>query len=312
MKIIFMGTPQFSVPILKALHEKYQVALVVTQPDKEIGRKKVLTSPPVKKLAQSMQIPVFQPKKLRDDYKIILDIQPDLIITAAYGQILPKAVLDSARIAAINVHASLLPKLRGGAPIQRAIERQYIKTGVTIMHMSMKMDEGDIISQQATTIDARETSGTLFEKLSFLGRDLLLATLPSIIDKSAPCIPQNHKEATYAYNLKKEEEHLYFNQNTAVIDAKVRAFLPDPATYALIDGKRLKILWTEIPSEQESFPNVPPGTICYVSKKHFAVKTNDGAIWIRKVQLEGKKPMDSHAFLQGSGKNLIQIHKVFQ
>ncbi len=312
MKIVFMGTPEFSVPILKKLHEKYPVSLVVTQPDKIVGRKKTLTPPPVKELATELNIPVFQPKKLREDFDAIIEVNPDLIITAAYGQILPEKVLRSANIAAINVHASLLPKLRGGAPIQRAIERMYHQTGVTIMHMSKKMDAGDIIAQEKIIIAPNETSGTLFTKLSYLGADLLLKTLPSLINNIAPRFPQDHEKATYAYNIKKEEEHLDFNNDSKKIEAKIRAFSPNPGTYALIDGMRLKILKASLPKEDELINTFEPGTIVKIEKTRFAVRTKDSIIWIEKVQLAGKKQMDCSVFLLGSGKKLIQTHKVFQ
>ena len=206
MKIVFMGTPNFSVRILKELHEKYPVSLVVTQPDKRVGRKKVITYSPVKQAAEELGIEVFQPVKIKENYTRILEEKPDLIITAAYGQIIPKVVLDAPRLGALNVHGSLLPLLRGGAPIQRAIKRQHNTTGITIMYMAMKMDSGDIISQRSITIQKDDTSGTLFDKLSYVGSELLLDTLPSIIAGANSRTPQDEHLVTYAYNLKREEE----------------------------------------------------------------------------------------------------------
>ena len=173
LNIVFMGTPDFSVPVLEGLIESYQVVLVVTQPDKEVGRHHVLTAPPVKKKAEEFGIPVFQPVKIKEDYQMILDLHPDLIVTCAYGQIIPDAVLECATYGAINVHASLLPKLRGGAPIHHAILDHYPKTGVTIMYMVSKMDAGDILSQEETVIMKEETLGSLHDRLSQMGRVLL-------------------------------------------------------------------------------------------------------------------------------------------
>jgi methionyl-tRNA formyltransferase len=313
MNIVFMGTPDFSVPILEALHENYNVVLVVTQPDKEVGRKKKLTPPPVKLMAEKLNIPVFQPRKIKKEYTTILEVNPDLIVTAAYGQIIPKIVLDYPTYGCINVHASLLPKLRGGAPIQRAIMRQHKETGVTIMYMSEKMDEGDIISQKSIPITKTDTSGSMFSKLSILGRDVLLETLPKIINGTNKRIPQNHNLATYAYNLKREEEKLNWNMTCNEIDAHIRALSPSPNCYTFIEGKRLKILQNKICDSIElSNHNATPGTILEIQKDAFKVATKNGFIWITKVQLEGKKPQTVEVFLQGAGRNLIQTNKTFQ
>ncbi len=184
MNIVFMGTPDFSVRILEAVHNEYGVNLVVTQPDKLVGRKKVLTYSPVKEKALELGIEIFQPVNMKKDYKPIIDIKPDIIITSAYGQMIPNEVIDFPKLGAINVHGSLLPCLRGGAPIQRAIKRLYNTTGVSIMYMAYKMDSGDIISQRSIRIMPNFTSGILFDKLSVLGRDLLMETLPLIINKT--------------------------------------------------------------------------------------------------------------------------------
>jgi methionyl-tRNA formyltransferase len=315
MKIIFMGTPEFSVPILEAVHKKYGVDLVVTQPDKLVGRKKVLTYTPVKELALSLGIEVFQPRRIKEDFSSIIDLKPDLIITAAYGQIIPKQVLEAPSLGAINVHGSLLPKLRGGAPIQRAIERRHKKTGITIMYMAQKMDSGDIISQKELEISPKETTGTLFPKMSLLGRDLLLETLPSIIDGTNERIPQKEADVTFAYNLKREEEKIDWNVSVYDLEAKLRAFSPGPYLFTTIDGKQLKILSGDIHeckhfedkhSQQEN------GRIIKVFENAIGVKVKDGVFLIKTLQLAGKKAQDVKTFMNGAGRNLIQVNKVFQ
>ncbi|WP_235805380.1 methionyl-tRNA formyltransferase, partial [Latilactobacillus curvatus] len=209
--IVFMGTPQFSVPILEALvaHD-YQVLAVVTQPDRKVGRKQVLQQTPVKEAAVRLNLTVFQPEKLSGSQELadVMALQPDLIVTAAYGQFLPTKLLEAAKIAAINVHGSLLPKYRGGAPIQYAVLNGDSEIGITIMHMAKKMDAGDMIEQASIPIEASDDTGTLFDKLSYVGRDLLLKTLPSIIDQTAPRTPQDEAQVTFAYNITKEQEQL--------------------------------------------------------------------------------------------------------
>ena len=204
MKVIFMGTPDFAVPVLEGLIENYEVILVVSQPDKKVGRKQELKNTPIKEVALKHNIPVFQPVKIREDYQEIIDLNPDIIVTCAYGQIIPKAILDCPKLGCINVHASLLPKLRGGAPIHKAIIDGYKTTGITIMYMDVKMDDGDIISQKEIDITDDDNLESLHDKLSVLGKELLLETLPSIIDGTNERIKQNEDEVTFAYNIKRE------------------------------------------------------------------------------------------------------------
>ena len=315
MNIVFMGTPDFSVKILEAVHNEYGVNLVVTQPDKLVGRKKVLTFSPVKEKALELGIEVFQPVNMKEDYNPILEVKPDIIITAAYGQMIPNEVIDYPRLGAINVHGSLLPCLRGGAPIQRAIKRLYNTTGVTIMYMAYKMDSGDIISYRSIRIMPNFNSGILFEKLSVLGRDLLLETLPSIINGTNKRVPQQEHLATYAYNLKREEEKINWDLSMAEIDAHVRAFNPDPSCYTIIDGKSLKILSVEkFPCEnfEEVHSKDPNGLIVKVFKDSIGVKCLNGVIKITAVQLEGKTKQRVKVFLNGAGRNLIAEQKQFK
>ena len=214
MKVIFMGTPDFAVPVLEGLIENYEVILVVSQPDKKVGRKQELKNTPIKEVALKHNIPVFQPIKIREDYDEIIKLNPDIIVTCAYGQIIPKVILDCPKLGCINVHASLLPKLRGGAPIHKAIIDGYKTTGITIMYMDVKMDDGDIISQKEIEILDSDNLESLHDKLSVLGKELLLETLPSIINGTNERIKQDEAEVTFAYNIKREEEHIDFNKST--------------------------------------------------------------------------------------------------
>ncbi len=315
MKIVFMGTPNFSVPILAALHQKYTVDLVVTQPDKLVGRKKILTSSPVKVKALELGLEVFQPRVIRKDYQRILDLKPDIIITAAYGQIIPAVVIDFPKFGSLNVHGSLLPKLRGGAPIQRSIKRLHLETGVTIMYMAFKMDSGDIISQETVKILPTDTSGTLFEKLSLKGVQLLMDTLPSIFDNTNQRTKQDVSLVTYAYNLKREEEKINWNLSKEEIDAHVRAFSPEPSCYTTIDSKNIKILKAvifECNDFLENHGNQENGRIIKIFKDGIGVKVNNGVIVIKELQLEGKKKQDVTTFMNGAGRNLIKVDKVFK
>lgn len=315
MKIVFMGTPDFSVPILKELNEKYGVDLVVTQPDKLKGRKKLLTMSPVKEFAKENNIPVFQPLKIREDYNVITELKPDIIITAAYGQIIPKALLELPYYGAINVHGSLLPKYRGGAPIQRAILNKESETGITIMYMASKMDSGDIIKQETLEILKTDTTTSLFDKLSDLGTTLLMETLPLIFLKQNERIKQDLSEVTYGYNLKREEERIDWNSSCFDLEAKVRAFYNEPGTYTTLDDTTLKIYKLEIlPCENaiKSHRENSNGEIIKIFKDSIGVKMIDGVIIIKEVQLIGKKRMDVKNFLNGAGRNLITVGKVFK
>ncbi len=315
MKIVFMGTPNFAVPMLEAIQKKYGVALVVTQPDKLVGRKKVLTYSPVKAKAKALNLPVFQPVKIKEDYQKVLELAPDLIITVAYGQMLPNEILNYPQYGAINVHASWLPLLRGGAPIQRAVQRLHNTIGVTIMYMAEKMDSGDIIKQTSIPIFPNDTSGSLFEKLSIVGRDLLMETLPKIFDGTAPRKKQNEFLATYAYNIKREEERINWNLSVEEIDAHVRAFTPSPTCYTTLDGKNLKILSVEIfkcDSFIKSHAHQENGTIVKLFENAIGVKCVNGIIKITRVQLAGKTKQDVKTFMNGVGRNLIKVDKVFK
>jgi methionyl-tRNA formyltransferase len=299
MNIVFMGTPDFSVPILNALAKNYNVVAVVTQPDKPKGRKKRLTPSPVKEAANALGIEVLQPRKIKEHEAMILKKKPDVIVTAAYGQIIGEMLLNTPEYGAINVHASLLPKLRGGAPIQRAIERGNQETGVTVIVMGKGMDTGPMLSKKSIIIEDRETSGSLFDKLSKVGRDLLLDTLPKYIEGSITPTPQNHEEATYAYAIKREEEALEFNKSAIKIERKIRAFYPKPNTYVDTQMGRLKVLEGFVRTCDASYET---GVVVGFDKNGLEIATKKDSIVLKTVQPSGKNPMDAFAFMNGAGR----------
>jgi len=310
-----MGTPEFSVQILEEVHNVYGVDLVVTQPDKVVGRKKVLTYSPVKEMAIKLNIPLFQPSSIKNDFQPVLDVKPDIIITAAYGQIIPNEIIDFPQFGCINVHGSLLPALRGGAPIQRAIERGHKKTGITIMYMAEKMDSGDIISQKDIPILPNDNSGMLFDKLSVLGKDLLLEVLPSIFEGTNKRIPQNLDLVTYGFNLKREEERIDWTKSCDEIERKLRAFSPGPYLYTTIDGLSLKVFDVDIHKCENFIKHHSEqlcGTIVKIFSDSIGVKANDGVIKIKEVQLSGKQRQLVEVFMNGAGRNIIKVNKIFK
>ena len=296
LNIVYMGTPDFSVGPLKKLIEKYNVVMAVTQPDKEIGRKKEIKFSPVKECAIKNNIKVFQPSKIRENYKEILDEKPDIIITCAYGQIIPKELLDYPKYGCINIHASLLPKLRGGAPIHKAIINGYEKTGVTIMYMDEKMDSGDIIYQEEIKIEDDDNAGTLFDKLSVLGSEMIIKVLPSIIDGTNKRIKQNEEEVTYAYNITREEEKVDFNLSTKDVYNKIRGLYPWPIGYTNLDGKKVKLHLSRVGTSKKEGSI---GEIINIYNDALGVKTLDGEILLTMIQFEGKKKILVKDYLNG-------------
>lgn len=296
LKIVYMGTPDFSATVLKGLVENYKVRAVVSQPDRMVGRNKEVRLTPVKQVANDNTILVIQPEKIKEAVDEVLAFEPDLIITCAYGQIIPKAILDYPRLGCINVHASLLPKLRGGAPIHRCILEGHSKTGITIMYMSEKMDAGDMIMQREIEIENEDTAETLHDKLSILGRDLLLEVLPSIINGTNERTKQDESQVTYGFNISREDEKLDFNKTSRQIYNHIRGLNSWPGAYTKLDGKILKI-WSSRVSD-----NVPQGfngTITAIYKDGFGVKTANGEIIVTEVQMEGKKRMSGADFANG-------------
>ena len=287
LKVVFMGTPDFAVPVLKELIDNTNVVLVVTKEDKEVGRKKILTPSPVAVLAESHGIEVFKPHRLRKDYQLILDKDPDIIITCAYGQIVPVPVLECPPLGCINVHASLLPKFRGASPITAAIMAGEEKTGITIMYMEEGIDTGNIIHAAELPIEKSDTGGSLSEKLSILGANLLMKTLPSIIDETNFSLAQNEEEATYVGLLKREDERLDFNDTAKNIVNKIRALNPEPLANILIDDEEWKILKAEIGENKKG----EIGLISEVGKDYFSINCQDGCVNVLEIKPFGKKNM---------------------
>lgn len=289
-----MGTPDFAVPILETLIQNTNVVLVVSQPDKKVGRKQILTKTPIHEVADKYGIPVFQPEKIKNDYERILEVKPDIIITCAYGQIIPKVLLDLPRLGCINVHASLLPKLRGGAPLHHAIIDGLDKTGVTIMYMDEAMDTGDIISTISYDIKSSDTTEDIHDTLRKLGAKLLIDTLPSIVTGTNRRIKQNETEATYGYNITREEEHIDFNKSGILIDRLVRGLYSWPLANTIIGDTEYKIVAGYFIKGKGN-----PGMISDISKKVLGIGCLDGIYYVTKIKPAGKKIMDIKDFLNG-------------
>ncbi len=293
-----MGTPEFSLDVLQGLIEKTNVIAVVTQPDKEVGRGNKLSFSPVKELALKYNIPVIQPIKIRKEFQSVIDLNPDMIVTCAYGQIIPKVILDCPKYGCINVHASLLPKLRGGSPLHHAVIDGYDKTGVTIMYMDVGMDTGDIISQQEILISESDTVGSIHDKLKVIGRDLLLQTIPKILDGTNDRIKQNEDEVTICHNISHEEELIDFNDTCRNIFNKVRGMNPFPVAYFNLDNKVYKIYGVKY-EVTNKYQNKDNGEVVIVDKDNFGIKCSDGIIYILELKKEGKKKMFIKDFLNG-------------
>ena len=304
LKVVFMGTPDFSVPVLEMLINNTSVLGVVTQPDKPVGRTGKISISPVKELALKNNLKVFQPERIKNEYKDILDLNPDIIITCAYGQMIPMEVLDYPRLGSINVHASLLPYHRGGAPIHRAIIDGDSKSGITIMYMGAGMDSGDIISQREVDILDSDTAESLFDKLSILGSELLKDTLPSIIDGTNDRIKQDESKATYSYNIKPEDEIIDFNKNKRDVFNQIRGLNSWPVAYTYLDGKRLKVWLSRI---GDSNKDGEIGEIINIYKDGIGIKVLDGEIVLTEIQPEGKKKMKVLDYLNGLGEKKKEL-----
>ena len=296
--VIFMGTPDFSVPILEYLAKNVNVSLVVTKMDKEVGRDKVLTFSPVKKKALELGLEVFTPKKLREDFQIIKDKNPDLIITCAYGQILSKEVLDIPKYGCINIHASLLPKYRGASPMQACLLNGDDKTGVTLMYMDEGMDTGDIISMKECVINDDDNLENIHDRLSLLGVEILKENLDKLFSLDVPRIKQNDEEATYTHLIKREDELLDFNDNGINIINKIRAFTPYPLCYFTFEGKEIKI----IKAHYEKC-NVNDINKIVITKKEMGIMCKDGIIYLDIIKPMGKKEMEITSFINGIKKD---------
>lgn len=296
LKVVFMGTPTFSVPVLEHLIKETNVILVVSQPDREKDRKGFVLPTPTKKIALDNNIEVYQPSKIKDSYEKIVSLNPDIIITCAYGQIIPETILNCPKYGCINVHGSLLPKLRGGAPIHHAIINGDKKTGITIMYMDKLMDSGDIISQQSIDILDSDNLDSVYEKMSILGADLLIKTLPSIIEGTNKRIKQNKNEVTFGYNITKEEEKIDFTKKSKDIHNQIRGLSSIPGAYCIFNDKRLKVYQSEITEKKSTAIH---GTIIDIDKTGIYVSTDDFIIKLTDIKLEGKKRCLVKDFING-------------
>ncbi len=304
-KIIFMGTPDFSVPILRQiLNDGYEVAAVVTQPDRPVGRKRELKAPAVKEEALKHGIPVYQPEKIREKEELdkVLALKPDLVVTAAFGQILPNELLEAPKYGCINVHASLLPELRGGAPIHHAILQGKEETGITIMYMAEKLDAGDILTQKSVTIEEEDNVGILHDKLSKAGAELLSETLPKLLNGELEAKQQDHSKATFAWNIKREQERIDWNAGGEQIYNQIRGLNPWPVAYTTLAGNVMKV-WKG--SKMAALKEGKPGEIIGFEEDGLIVHTgNNTAVKITELQPAGKKKMSAYDYLRGAGSGL--------
>lgn len=304
MKICFMGTPQFGATILEKLLTKHEVVLVVTQPDKKVGRKQIIEFSPVKKVALEKGLEVFQPINIRKEEDYILSFDFDIIVTAAYGQIVGTRLLEYPRYKAINVHGSLLPKYRGGAPIQRAIMNGDTETGITIMYMAKKMDAGDMIAQKAIPILPEDNQDTMFIKLANLGAEMILPVLDDIEKGIVNPIKQDESKVTYAYNLTKEDEKIDFNKDATTIFNQIRGLSSEPGAYFTIDNNIYKVYSSEVSSLQGK-----PGTIVDVTKTSFTIACGKDSITFTEIKPQGKNLMKVRDYLNGKGRSIIVLNR---
>jgi methionyl-tRNA formyltransferase len=313
MRIVYMGTPEFAVSALEAIvAADHEVLAVFTQPDKAKGRSKSLVPTPVKMSAQKYNIPVYQPEKLRDEenVKLISDLSPDAIVVAAYGQILPESILNIPKFGCINIHASLLPRYRGAAPIERCIIDGEAVTGVTTMYMEKGLDTGDIIETSELEISPEDTGETLRDKLSKIGAELIISTLGKLEKGTATRTKQDDSKSNYAKMLDKEMGRIDFNKDAEAIERLIRGLIPWPCAYTDISGKNTKIYKAQVRAVDEALKTsllektpglkFAPGEIIEVTKKAFTVMCGHDALLIKELQPEGKKPMPAAAFLNGN------------
>ncbi len=299
MKIVFMGTPDFAVPALEALVKGgHQVIAVVTQPDKPKGRGKGMAMPPVKEKAMEFAIPVYQPAKVREEgfFRQMRELSPEVIVVAAFGQILPKAILDLPQYGCINIHASLLPKYRGAAPIQWAIINGEKETGVTTMMMDAGLDTGDMLEKTVVPIEEEETAQSLSDKLSAAGGSLILSTLKKVEEGTLTRTPQRDEESCYAKILQKTLGRIDWNREAKLIERLIRGLNPWPSAYTTLNGKSLK-LW-KAKALLEEYPG-EAGQVVKAVGNELLIKTGKGTLKAEELQLEGKKRMEADAFLRG-------------
>lgn len=305
MKIIFMGTPEFAVPILDILHMRHKVVLVISQPG-ILDRKKRLVDPPVALYAGEKELPLLQPSAIKN-CKEILSYPADLIVTAAYGQFVPKIIINHPRYKSINVHGSLLPQYRGGAPIQRAIMNGDTETGISIIYMTSRMDAGDILAQRAIPIEEVDNQSTMFQKLSLLARRMILPVIGGLEAGTLTAVPQDEEAVTFAANITKEDELIDFQKTAWEVHNHIRGLYPNPGTYFNVEGKSIKVCESQVAPDKVSFS---PGIITAVGKDYFNISCgNNTAVSITSVQPPGRRRMNVRDYLCGNGRNLIKIGK---
>ncbi len=302
-KILFMGTPPIARTMLeRLLREGYEIVGVVTQPDRRAGRKKQLQHSAVKEYALQQGLRIWQPQRIREDHDELMQIDMDLIVTCAYGQFVPQPLLDHPRCGAVNLHASLLPRLRGAAPIQRAIMQGDKTCGMSVMRMVKKMDAGAVMAQRAIPIEEDDTSGTMFAKLGELGADLMAEALPAIFAGTACFKAQDEAQVTFAPAIAPQEEHLDLSKGLNSAYDQARALIPQPCGYLLHEGKKIKLhAVRRLPAHHE----LPQGTCAGLIEKGYAIALQGGYLLADVLQPEGKKPMDAASFFNGSGKQWV-------
>jgi methionyl-tRNA formyltransferase len=303
LKIIFMGTPDFAVAALDALcRDGREVILAVTQPDRQKGRGRKVIQTPVKVCAEKWGVPVFQPARIREAGAIeqIRSLEPDLIVVAAFGQILPQELLDIPRLGCINIHASLLPRLRGAAPIQWSVINGDSESGITLMQMDAGLDTGDILFQESVPIGPQETGESLYDRLAQLGGEMIVKYLPAIEAGDVHPVPQQDSLSTYAPMLKKEMGEIDWTMPAGQIEQRMRGMLPWPGAYTTLGGHILKIWRARVQTDAQVPAGTSPGTVLYTDKKTICVAAGQGALELLEVQAEGKKRMETDAFLRGT------------
>ena len=300
MRIVFMGTPDFSVPTLEALvASEHEVVGVVTQPDKPKGRGKEIHMSPVKECALQHNIPVYQPVRARDEAFVdeMRTLNPDVMVVIAFGQILPKSLLELPKYGCVNIHASLLPKYRGAAPIQWAVINGDEETGITTMMMDVEMDTGDMLEKTVVKLDPEETGGSLFDRLSLLGGDLILSTLSKLEKGEITPVPQDHEKATYVKKISKSMGDIDWTMDAVSIERLVRGLNPWPSAFTRWNGKMLKIWEAKVLPDPDV--KLPCGSVISASDEGLKIQTGAGVLCVTSLQLEGKKRMDTAAFLRG-------------
>ena len=302
-RIVYMGTPVFSQYIFeKLILAGYNIVALVSQPDRPVGRKRIITATPTKEIALKYNIPVFQPEKIKDEYEFIRELKPDIIITCAYGQFVPQGLLDIPPYGCLNIHASLLPKLRGGAPIQHALIDGHNKTGVTLMEMIKKMDAGRMYAKVETDITDEDTYDTLHERLKLLGAELILNNLDLYFEGKLEGIPQDENEVTISPNISKEEEHIDFTKTTREVFNMIRGLSSIPGANFIYNNEVVKVYRSRIGDKNYS---KEPGEIVNISKDSIDIKTGDGVVEITEIQLQGKTRIKVKDYLNGNNKFLI-------